>query len=89
MTPIQIQRVARLKRLHHLGKISLRGLHQQMNMIRQQTVTKQRDFLQLAIVKQFLQVPSAIEIVSKNLLPIVASTKNMVSRARIFDAKRP
>jgi hypothetical protein len=31
-------------------------------------------------VKQFLRVPSAIEIVSKNLLPIVAATKDMVNR---------
>jgi hypothetical protein len=31
---------------------------------------------------------SASEIVSKNLLPIVATTNDMVNRARIFDLKR-
>jgi hypothetical protein len=38
---------------------------------------------------QFIQVPSAIELVSKNLLPIVAATKGMANRAWIFDSKRP
>jgi hypothetical protein len=53
MASVQIQRIARLKRLHHLGEVSLRRLQQQMDMIGQQTVTK-RTFFEFAVVNQFL-----------------------------------
>jgi len=89
MTPIQIQRVARLKRLHHLGEVSLPGFHQQMDMVRQKAVTKKRDLFEFAVVNQLLQIPFAVEIVLKNLLTIVASTNQMVNGTGIFDTKRP
>jgi len=83
---VEIYRVTGLKRLHHLGKIPLRRLHQQMDVIGQQAVRQKIDVFLLAVKGQFLQVSLSVSVIAEDCLAVIAPANNMINRSGVFDA---
>ena len=83
---VEIHRVAGLKSLHHLGKIPLRRLHQQMDVIGQQAVREEIDVFLLAVKGKFLQVALSVSVVAEYRLAVIAPANNMINRSGVFDA---
>ena len=83
---VEIDRVARLKSLHELGKIAPRRLDQQMDVVRQQAIRQQIDLLVLTIKRELFQVSLSVKIVAEDCLPVIPPADDMIDGSGIFDA---
>ncbi len=88
VTLVKIHGVARLKGLHHLGEVTLRGLEHQMHVVGQQTVTQKIDIFLLTVSRKLLQIPFSIVVVAKYRLAVIAQADHMVNSSRVFDPNR-
>jgi hypothetical protein len=60
-----------------------------MDMIGQQAVAQKRDFFQITVRNQLIQVSLAVAIVFENVLAIVTPAYDVVNGTGIFNAERP
>src|SRR3989339_1863907 len=81
MPPVVVLRVSKLYPLHDLGQRNLAGLKQQVDMVGHQHVGIKLKVAPLSVMLYSLKVGSAVLIVSKDVLPLVASGDDMVESA--------
>jgi hypothetical protein len=86
MAPVEIERIACLKRLHHLGQFPLGRLKQYVHMVGHQAVGQKIDFLVLAIRRQLFDIPLTVLIITENRLTIIPPANDVVDRPWIFYA---
>lgn len=86
---IEVDGVAGLKGLHHLGEIALRRLQKQMHVVGQKAVGEKMDFFPVAVKGKLFQIPLAVAIVTKHRCTVVAARNHVIKGSRIFDAQRP
>jgi hypothetical protein len=82
---VEIDGVAGLKRLHHLGEIPLGGLQEKMHVVGKKTVSEKIDSFLLAIKGELLQIPFSVVIVAEDYCAVVASQDDVIAGAGIFD----
>src|SRR3989338_2359095 len=81
MAPVIVLGVGKLYPLHDLGQGNPLSLNEQVQMIGHQHVGVEPKIVSLAVMLDSLQVGGAVLVVSKDVLPLVASGDDMVESA--------
>src|SRR3970040_489901 len=78
MPPVVVLGLSKLCPLHDLGQRNLAGLKQQVDVVGHQHVGIKLKVVPLSVMLYSLKVGSAVLIVSKDVLPLVASDNGMI-----------
>ena len=89
MPPVVVLRISKLYPLHYLGQGNIVGLDQQVDVVGHQHVGIELKVIPLSVMLYSLQVGSAVLIVSKDVLPLVASDNGMIEGPRKLNPRFP
>jgi len=87
MPPVKIDCVTRLEGLHQFGEIALGCLHEQMDVIGEQTIAEQLNPFLPTVLSELGEVGVPISIIAKDGLAVIPAGQDMIDGTWIFNAQ--